>query len=512
MASGAEKELTPSSTFDLIPSMVPGRSMVLLPKVPNGCIQALENYRSTKTKSKHLSVFWNGTSGVFKIATGEDEKDCQHFALTIGETTGKVSTEPNKNVEDILRTSSDRGHQLQAVGTVTCKVKVKARQSEVFTCTRENIRTAEQSRRAVCAQEIEVTSRQPRKTKTNGVVVKGANRRGAVPPSNLTSSAASSASKRQQPIAGKSALGLPSADGKYGGGRSALASASSSGSATSLSRGTAKKPDLKSLRGMLTFILAPKPLKKSEILSRLSKADKKYHEHRDESRLYTTLDAIATSSHDLYHLKAELLQGLQVSKWPHYTETEKLAIQRRLKFEGLDDAVANGSNSGAASTLSTATPASASHTSTPSPSDQHQQQQLRSPYRSVAGLVDDLGLSGERSPSSQLTPLSSAHVRSARQQQQQQQSHTSSVSAMSASDDGWVPTTTEKLKHNSTPATRRATLSKAQTNMLAASSKARHGNYSNAKTNSRLKASSGASGSGSSGNSTSVTSSPSLAS
>lgn len=41
------KELNPSSTFDLIPSMVPGRTMVLL-KMPEDCMEFLEKYRLTK--------------------------------------------------------------------------------------------------------------------------------------------------------------------------------------------------------------------------------------------------------------------------------------------------------------------------------------------------------------------------------------------------------------------------------------------------------------------------------
>ncbi|KAL9986337.1 hypothetical protein ACROYT_G000474 [Oculina patagonica] len=285
--------LEPKTSYNLISPTESGNNKLLVHvKLTDSCLRALEEYQLVEVSSRRKpSIKFSGFQGSISIPlrkadsgddnTAEFQLDCS--AIQSGGRQG--------GMDCIQQPSGSK--DIRTVGTITHKINVKAT-DDSYQMTQQRMKEAEEERKGVSTKVINTPKKGSRKSFKNISSYKQQN-------------SVIAAVKRQ------------------------------------IRSGTGPKvSSSKTLRERVIHLLAVRPYKKPELISRLTKDGVNL---KDRNSLTGILQQVAVMTDNQYRLLKHLYSEVQVETWPNYSETEKQVLRRKMKSEMNDSSLVTSSTS-----------------------------------------------------------------------------------------------------------------------------------------------------------------------
>lgn len=277
--------LEPNSSYNLISRADSGNNKLLVHvKLTDSCLRALEEYQSAQVLSRRKpSIKFCGFQGAISIPLGKGisgDENTAEFKLD-------CSVLQSGGMDCIQQ--SDGSQDIGTVGSITHKINVRAT-DDSYHMTQQRMKEVEEERKGISTKVINMQKKGSKKIK--GIP-------GYKQPNSMN---VLSAVKRQI---------------KSGPGAGAKVSSGSS----------------RSLREKVIHLLAVRPYKKIELISRLTKDGVNL---KERNALTGILQQVAFMTDNQYRLLKHLYSEVQVETWPGYSETEKQMLRRNIKAEAND--------------------------------------------------------------------------------------------------------------------------------------------------------------------------------
>ncbi|KAL5482144.1 hypothetical protein EMCRGX_G022433 [Ephydatia muelleri] len=264
-------------------------------KLTESCLGAIEALMNSD-KGAFFSLWFDGAGGTISIPVSGGESRKYEFCTGVdpvqkGERHGGLEC-VHQEME------STRNQQLTCLGSLEYKLTVKANE-DIYDRTVKLMRQVEEDRNKTKAQEIQLPGSRQHRKKINPATV-----------------------GVRKPVVTKPA---PTVNIKP---RSPTLSNSARNPRTLNTMMSSLLP-----RERITYLLAIKPLRRADIVSRLKKDTK-----RSESAM-SNLDSILAEVSDgsnpdgYFRLKSSLFAELQIDDWPFYSEAEKQLVRRNLSLK-----------------------------------------------------------------------------------------------------------------------------------------------------------------------------------
>lgn len=244
-------------------------------KLTDSCLRALEDYQLAEVSSgRKPSIKFSGYQGSISIPLGKADSGDENTAEFQLDCSAILSAGQQGEMDCIQQSvgSSDIG----TLGAVTYKITVRAT-DDSYQMTQQRMKEAEEERKGISTKVINTPKKGSKKVFKNYKVM--------------------AAMKRQI----------------------------RSGPGAKVSSGPSK-----TLRERVIHLLAIRPYKKPELISRLTKEGGNL---KDRNSLTGILQQVAVMTDNQYKLLKHLYSEVQVETWPSYSETEKQVLRRKIKTE-----------------------------------------------------------------------------------------------------------------------------------------------------------------------------------
>lgn len=297
--------LTPKSLYNLISQTEPSDNRLLVHvKLTDSCLRALEEYQSAEVSPRRKpTIQFSGYQGSVSIPLKGDENTAK-FEL---DCSVLQSARQQGSMDCVQQPSGSK--DIRTVGTVTHKINVRAT-DDSYQMTQQRMKEVEEERKGVSTKVINMPKKGSKK------MIKGLS---IHKPQNSVNSTV----RRQIKSA---SVGVK---------------VSSSGPS-------------KSLRERVIHLLAVKPYKKLELISRLTKDG--VNLQKDKNSLTVLLQQVAVMTDNQYRLLKHLYSEVQVETWPGYSEMDRQALRRKMKVETNDNPVVTSTSSPPKNTQTTKQP------------------------------------------------------------------------------------------------------------------------------------------------------------
>ncbi|XP_020601663.1 RNA polymerase II elongation factor ELL-like [Orbicella faveolata] len=278
--------LEPKTSYNLISRTESSNNKLLVHvKLTDSCLRALEEYQLVEVSSRRKpSIKFSGLQGSISIplrkADSGDDNTAQ-FQLDCS----AIQSGGRQGVMDCIQQpggSSD----IRTVGTITHKINVKAT-DDSYQMTQQRMKEAEEERKGVSTKVLNTAPK-----------------------------------KGSKKIFKK---------------HDSVLAQIRSGSRAKVSSGPSK-----TLRDRVIHLLAVKPFKKPELISKLTKDGVSL---KDRNSLTSILQQVAVMTDNQYRLLKHLYSEVQVETWPNYSEAEKQLVRRKKKSEMNDSSLVTSSSS-----------------------------------------------------------------------------------------------------------------------------------------------------------------------
>lgn len=283
--------LEPNSVYNLISRTDASNNKLLVHvKLTDSCLRALEEYQSGEVLSRRKpTIKFSGFQGSISIPLSKSisgDENTAEFKLdcSVLQSAGMDCIQQPGGSQDI-----------QTVGAITHKINVRAT-DDSYQMTQQRMKEVEEERKGISTKVINMPKKGSKKISKVLPAYKQQNSLNVL-----------SAVKRQI----------------------------KSGAGIKVSNGTSK-----SLRERVIHLLAVRPYKKPELISRLTKDGVK---GKERNALTTILQQVAVMTDNQYRLLKHLYSEIQVETWPGYSETEKQVLRR--KTEVNDSSLVTSSSS-----------------------------------------------------------------------------------------------------------------------------------------------------------------------
>lgn len=283
--------LEPKTSYNLI-SRTESRNNKLLVhvKLTDSCLRALEEYQLVEVSSRRKpSIKFSGLQGSISIPLRKSDSGDDNTAQFQLDCSAIQSGGQQGQMDCIQQPGGSSN--IRTVGTITHKINVKAT-DDSYQMTQQRMKEAEEERKGISTKVL------------NTAPKKGSKK----------------FSKTHDSI-------------------SAFRKQIRSGSRPKVSSGPSK-----TLRERVIHLLAVRPFKKPELISKLT-TGKDGVNLKDRNSLTSILQQVAVMTDNQYKLLKHLYSEVQVETWPSYSEAEKQLVRRKMKSEMNDSSLVSSSSS-----------------------------------------------------------------------------------------------------------------------------------------------------------------------